>query len=378
MPKKKSDTPEKEEVVLTEWQKRNLEFLKKRKEDEEEQKRINEKLRLDKRSKLNISSPEEPQNTTKIKKLHFPKISRPKIEKKQKKEKIVNSLAKTNRIRTAPIFVVAFLVILVSVFLLTPFSKQKTITVSGNQHTPDDILIEKTNIQKNDYFFSLIFKHKAIEQRLAAEDVWVKTAQMTYQFPNKFHIQVQENKIIAYAHIKQGYQPVLETGKKADPVNSSELPKHFLTINLDKEDSIKLLIKDLKALDPDLISEIQVISLADSKTTPDLLLLDMHDGNSIRIPLSKFKERLPFYKQIKKNLKEPSIVDMEVGVYTTTNTIESTPVKAEDTKNKSTDKTQTQNGQVAENSQGQTNNSNTNQQGQQIATEQAPNPQNVN
>lgn len=28
MPKKKSDTPEKEEVVLTEWQKRNLEFLK--------------------------------------------------------------------------------------------------------------------------------------------------------------------------------------------------------------------------------------------------------------------------------------------------------------------------------------------------------------
>ncbi|MCD0059804.1 cell division protein FtsQ, partial [Streptococcus agalactiae] len=136
-----------------------------------------------------------------------------------------------------------------------------------------------------------------------------------------------------------------------------------------KEDSIKLLIKDLKALDPDLISEIQVISLADSKTTPDLLLLDMHDGNSIRIPLSKFKERLPFYKQIKKNLKEPSIVDMEVGVYTTTNTIESTPVKAEDTKNKSTDKTQTQNGQVAENSQGQTNNSNTNQQGQQIATD---------
>ncbi|MCD0051062.1 cell division protein FtsQ, partial [Streptococcus agalactiae] len=77
----------------------------------------------------------------------------------------------------------------------------------------------------------------------------------------------------------------------------------------------------------------------------------------------------PFYKQIKKNLKEPSIVDMEVGVYTTTNTIESTPVKAEDTKNKSTDKTQTQNGQVAENSQGQTNNSNTNQQGQQIATD---------
>ncbi len=86
MPKKKSDTPEKEEVVLTEWQKRNLEFLKKRKEDEEEQKRINEKLRLDKRSKLNISSPEEPQNTTKIKKLHFPKISKPKIEKKQKKK----------------------------------------------------------------------------------------------------------------------------------------------------------------------------------------------------------------------------------------------------------------------------------------------------
>lgn len=48
----------------------------------------------------------------------------------------------------------------------------------------------------------------------------------------------------------------MEIGKKVDFVNSLELLKYFLIINFDKEDSIKLLIKDLKVLDFDLISEI--------------------------------------------------------------------------------------------------------------------------
>ena len=85
----------------------------------------------------------------------------------------------------------------------------------------------------------------------------------------------------------------------------------------------KKLIKAFSKLDKDLVSQIQIVSSANSSTTADLLLLEMHDGNTVRVPLSEIVEKLPYYTKIKGNLTETSIVDMEVGIYTTTETIES-------------------------------------------------------
>ena len=70
-------------------------------------------------------------------------------------------------------------------------------------------------------------------------------------------------------------------------------------------------------MDKALISEIKVITLADSKTTPDLLNLEMQDGNTVRVPLSQIDKKLPYYDKIKGSLKDNKIVDMEVGIFAT-------------------------------------------------------------
>ena len=344
--KKESKTQNDEKLALTEWQKRNIEFLKKKEAEEAEKKKRQEKLRLERtphvkkeddddeeekdsksekkadKATTNGDADEQEIVSKKEKKQKAKQAKKARKEKKKKEKKELTPLQKARR-RAYPVFIVAGAVLLISLFLVTPISKQKTVTVSGTSTTTSDAVLTASGIKSSDYFFSLIFNHSAYEKSILKNDKMVKEAKIVYHFPNKFTIKVKEYDIVAYAQTDDGYQPILENGTHLDVVGASELPDTFLTINLSSESDIQKLIKAFSKLDKDLVSQIQIVSSANSSTTADLLLLEMHDGNTVRVPLSEIVEKLPYYTKIKGNLTETSIVDMEVGIYTTTETIES-------------------------------------------------------
>ncbi|MCF1633820.1 FtsQ-type POTRA domain-containing protein [Streptococcus gallolyticus] len=344
--KKESKTQNDEKLALTEWQKRNIEFLKKKEAEEAEKKKRQEKLRLERtphvkkeddddeeekdsksekkadKATTNGDADEQEIVSKKEKKQKAKQAKKARKEKKKKEKKELTPLQKARR-RAYPVFIVAGAVLLISLFLVTPISKQKTVTVSGTSTTTSDAVLTASGIKSSDYFFSLIFNHSAYEKSILKNDKMVKEAKIVYHFPNKFTIKVKEYDIVAYAQTDDGYQPILENGTHLDVVGASELPDTFLTINLSSESDIQKLIKAFSKLDKDLVSQIQIVSSANSSTTADLLLLEMHDGNTVRVPLSEIVEKLPYYTKIKGNLTEASIVDMEVGIYTTTETIES-------------------------------------------------------
>ena len=323
--KKESKTQNDEKLVLTEWQKRNIEFLKKKEAEEAEKKKRQEKLRLERTPHFKKEDVDEEERGSQSEKktdkatTNGDADEQEIVSKKEKKE--LTPLQKARR-RAYPVLIVAGAVLLISLFLVTPISKQKTVTVSGTSTTSDAVLTA-SGIKSSDYFFSLIFNHSAYEKSILKNDTMVKEAKIVYHFPNKFTIKVKEYDIVAYAQTDDGYQPILENGTRLDVVGASELPDTFLTINLSSESDIQKLIKAFSKLDKDLVSQIQIVSSANSSTTADLLLLEMHDGNTVRVPLSEIVEKLPYYTKIKGNLTETSIVDMEVGIYTTTETIES-------------------------------------------------------
>lgn len=343
--KKESKTQNDEKLALTEWQKRNIEFLKKKEAKEAEKKKRQEKLRLertphakkeadDEEEKDSQSEKKADKATTngdadeqelvlkKEKKQKAKQAKKARKEKKKKEQTELTPLQKARR-RAYPVLIVAGAVLLISLFLVTPLSKQKTVTVSGTSTTTSDAVLTASGIKSSDYFFSLIFNHSAYEKSILKNDKMIKDAKIIYHFPNKFTIKVKEYDIVAYAQTDDGYQPILENGTRLDVVGASELPDTFLTINLSSESDIQKLIKAFSKLDKDLVSQIQIVSSVNSSTTADLLLLEMHDGNTVRVPLSEIVEKLPYYMKIKGNLTETSIVDMEVGIYTTTETIES-------------------------------------------------------
>ncbi|KEY48502.1 cell division protein FtsQ [Streptococcus equinus] len=332
--KSQKDKSEKKSV-MTEWQKRNIEFLKKKEAEKVEKKKRQEKLRLERTHKKEEATEEAKADSKADKKLTAEEKKKAKEAKKEeaKKAKEAKKLQKLEAKKektplqkaihhALPVLITSGLVLLISIFLVTPFSKKKVVTVSGVSVASQDEVIKDSGIKASDYVFSMILHHSTYEKNIISKNKLVKSASLKYRFPNKFDIAVKEYNIVAYAQTDDGYQPILENGTRLNVVGASELPDSFLTINLSSEKDIKTLIKAFSKLDKDLVNQIQIISSADSSTTSDLLKLEMHDGNVVRVPLSEITKKLPYYLKIKDGLPENSIVDMEVGIFATSESIE--------------------------------------------------------
>ncbi|HEP1439633.1 TPA: cell division protein FtsQ/DivIB, partial [Streptococcus pyogenes] len=250
--------------------------------------------------------------------------SKPKKPKKvrQPKEKSATQIAFQ---KSLPVLLGALLLMAVSIFMITPYSKKKEFSVRGNHQTNLDELIKASKVKASDYWLTLLTSPGQYERPILRTIPWVKSVHLSYQFPNHFLFNVIEFEIIAYAQVENGFQPILENGKRVDKVRASELPKSFLILNLKDEKAIQQLVKQLTTLPKKLVKNIKSVSLANSKTTADLLLIEMHDGNVVRVPQSQLTLKLPYYQKLKKNLENDSIVDMEVGIYTTTQEIENQP-----------------------------------------------------
>ncbi|MDU6444908.1 MAG: FtsQ-type POTRA domain-containing protein, partial [Streptococcus sp.] len=210
--KKESKTQNDEKLALTEWQKRNIEFLKKKEAEEAEKKKRQEKLRLertphakkeadDEEEKDSQSEKKADKATTngdadeqelvlkKEKKQKAKQAKKARKEKKKKEQTELTPLQKARR-RAYPVLIVAGAVLLISLFLVTPLSKQKTVTVSGTSTTTSDAVLTASGIKSSDYFFSLIFNHSAYEKSILKNDKMIKEAKIIYHFPNKFTIKV--------------------------------------------------------------------------------------------------------------------------------------------------------------------------------------------
>lgn len=355
---KQKDKEKHETAELTEWQKRNIEFLKKKKEEEAEKQRQQAKLKAERKEQMKAQPEKDNEDTAEAESseevaevvtessLKNEDLKEDKPDKKLLKKEKSKKLSPHQKVirRATPILVISSLVLLVSLFVVSPLSKRKQVTVTGYKNALEYDLLTQSEIKDSDYIFSLIFNHGDYEKAVTDANVWVKNARLLYEFPNNFTLKVTEYDIVAYAQSANGYQPILANGQRVEIVNASELPEHFISVNLSDEKMQKTFIDSLSKLDKDLVAQIQTVSLADSSTTADLLLLSMINGHTLRVPLSEIEKKLPYYMKIKDNLAEDSIVDMEVGIYTTTPTIEaeiqeekSQAKKAEEANKKKTD-----------------------------------------
>lgn len=362
-PKKSQKVKSEKKSALTEWQKRNIEFLKKKEAEKAEKKKRQEKLRLERKPKATDTdteaekveektlSAEEKKKAKEAKKEEARKAKEAKKLQKLEAKKEKTPLQKAIH-HALPVIITSAVILLISIFLVTPFSKKKIITVTGTSTVSQEEVIRDSGIKPSNYPFLLIFHHSTYEKNIISKNKMVKSAKFTYRFPNKLNIDIKEYSIIAYAQTDDGYQPILENGTRIGLVGASELPESFLTINLSSEKDIQKLVKAFSKLDRDLVNQIQIVSSADSATTSDLLKLEMHDGNVVRVPLSELAKKLPYYLKIKDSLPENSIVDMEVGIYATSESIEaSVAADKEKAKNENKEESESDSKSDEENSQ---------------------------
>ncbi|WP_288941278.1 cell division protein FtsQ/DivIB, partial [uncultured Streptococcus sp.] len=252
-PKKGQKDKSEKKSALTEWQKRNIEFLKKKEAEKAEKKKRQEKLRLERTPKTKKDA-----KSAEAEKAEDKALSAEDKKKVKEAKKLQKLDAKKERTplqkaihHALPVIITSAVLLLVSIFLVTPFSKKKIITVTGASTISQEEVIKDSGIKPSNYLFSLIFHHSAYEKNIITKNKMVKSASFAYRFPNKLNIDVKEYNIIAYAQTDDGYQPILENGTRIGLVGASELPDSFLTINLSSEKDIQKLVKAFSKLDKD-------------------------------------------------------------------------------------------------------------------------------
>ena len=332
---KKKESNKKQE--LSEWQKRNQEYLKKKAEEEaalaeekekekQARKEANSKL-LEESKKSSSESDEEASSPSKElseKEEKSQKDDRKVKEGKEKKKKekpekpAKPKIAPVHIWRAVSILVPSTLVLLLSVYLLTPLSTIKNVEVKGNSNTQADDIKQASGIQDSGYTLALLLDKEKYAERIKSNH-WIESAKIDYQFPTNFTIEVKEFDIVGYYVSGEEYYPILSSGTvESTPVNRLNLPETYLTVTFNDEQQVKELITGLSTISEDIKSQIQKIELAPSKATADLLKITMLDTDEILVPLSELSKKLPYYSKIKPQLTEPSVVDMEAGAYSYT------------------------------------------------------------
>ena len=360
---------------LSEWQKQHHEYLNKKAEEEstdsEEVDQESEKTEEKDSDTSDEASVEETEdtNTEETKTSQEESKSQDKVEpekgeakvKEDKKRKIKNKTPKppipsVHIWRAVTILVPSFLILFLSIYLLTPLSTLKHIEVTGTVQTTADQVKEASGIQDSDYTISLLL-NKDKHAEMVKSDRWIESAKIVYQFPVHFTIEVKEFEIVAYSVSGDNYYPILSSGSiESTAVTPANLPEKYISVLFNDEEQIKTLISQLNDVSPEIKQEIQKIELAPSKATSDLLKITMYDSDEILVPLSELGKKLPYYSKIKPQLTVPSGIDMEVGIYSYSladKALEEERIKAQEEEKKKKEEEEKQK-QTEQGNQGQT------------------------
>lgn len=330
---------------LSEWQKRNQEYLKKKAEEEaalaeekekERQARMGEESEKseDKEDQESEADPEDEESAKeeseeKVESSEGDKEEEEKEEsgskededqdKKATKEKIAKAkIPGLHILRALTILFPSLLLLIVSAYLLSPYATMKDIRVEGTVQTTADDIRQASGIQDTDYTINLLLDKAKYEERIKS-NYWVESAQLVYQFPTKFTIKVKEYDIVAYYISGENHYPILSSGQlETSAVSLVSLPETYLSVLFNDSEQIKTFVSELAQISPELKAAIQKVELAPSKVTSDLIRLTMNDSDEVLVPLSEMSKKLPYYSKIKPQLSEPSVIDMEAGIYSYT------------------------------------------------------------
>ena len=342
-----------EEITLSEWQKQNREYLRKKAEEEtkeEQESDLSEDTEEDsdsnpeeqKESAEDQSSLENEEETTETEQVEEEdeKSEETKVEEKRtkSKEKIAKpSIPSVHIWRAVTILIPSLLVLFFSIYLLTPYSTLKNIEVTGTVETNADQIKEASGIRDSDYTFSLLL-NKDKHAEMIKSNHWIESASIRYQFPTNFTIQVKEYEIVAYYVSGEDHYPILSSGTvETSPVSLVSLPETYMSVLFNDEQQVKILIEQLAEVSPEIKQAIKTIELAPTSVTSDLLKITMYDTDEILVPLSELGKKLPYYSKIKPQLTVPSGIDMEVGIYSyslTDKALEEARIKAKEEEKK--------------------------------------------
>ncbi len=208
------------------------------------------------------------------------------------------------------ILVIAILV-LISVYFIPIFEVEKIKTNETSFITKEN-LIKNLGVKEGERYS--LAKMNKLKNNLDAESV--SASKSHYEIKNKTLV-IEVNEIKPLAQDKKG-QLYYEQEKKIK--TTTEMAYDVPLLSDFSEEDTKAIIEELKGLDYNIIKEMAIITSANDKDRSELVYIQMKDGNYIEIGINQIFEKMQYYMQMKKIIREknngkPGIIHLNIGDY---------------------------------------------------------------
>lgn len=200
-------------------------------------------------------------------------------------------------------------------YYVSPKANVASVQVKGAPELNSKQVVKTANISPGNKIVFCLLKGKEYSKQLSDAFPEIEKVQVSVQNTNHLILTIKERPIIGYIHERIGYRKILATGKVGSQViDKNKIDKNKpLFIGYNQKVSLSEDIKVYASL-PQHIRD-QVKMLSGETRRPTQIVLVMKDNNIVIGNLSTIKSKIQYYDKIKSQLKEPSVIDFEIGAY---------------------------------------------------------------
>ncbi len=209
------------------------------------------------------------------------------------------------------LFVLTLVVVL---YFQSSYSQVQQIDIEGAALVPEEQYLEQSTIHIGDSMWS--FKEKDLQEKLENND-WVESATVKKEWLTTVTIKVKEYEKVGYVESGETFQQVLANGKLMESLDQI-LPVDGPLLGGFDEENIRLrLIKELSALEDEVLYSISEINYTPSENDKFSIRVYMNDGNEVQAIIPSFAEKMKYYPSIVGQLEPGAkgIIDLEVGSF---------------------------------------------------------------
>ncbi|MBC1520455.1 FtsQ-type POTRA domain-containing protein [Listeria aquatica] len=227
--------------------------------------------------------------------------------KKYRKKRLVRHL----------ILLIGFFVLLIlaTLYFLSPVSKVETIYVSGNRELTEQDVRSDSGVRKGDYMIAT--NNKNVAEQLEKNKM-IKKAVVEKSGLRAIKIRITEYKTIGYEPKDGFYYEILENGELLlERARKFPIGNRVLFFNFKNDDVLKDMVKEWKELPTSVQNAVSEIHLKPVKSDSEHILLYMNDGNQVTATIHGFADKMSYYPSISAQLNngQKGVIDLEVGAY---------------------------------------------------------------
>lgn len=200
-------------------------------------------------------------------------------------------------------------------YYVSPKANVASVQVKGAPELNSKQVVKTANVSPGNKIVFCLLKGKEYSKQLSDAFPEIEKVQVSVQNTNHLILTIKERPIIGYIHEGISYRKILATGKVGSQViDKNKIDKNKpLFIGYNQKVSLSEDIKVYASL-PQHIRD-QVKMLSGETRRPTQIVLVMKDNNIVIGNLSTIKSKIQYYDKIKSQLKEPSVIDFEIGAY---------------------------------------------------------------